>query len=106
MDQDQVGLGLLQHAVHAGEALGSDGGQGLAGLHDVQVIVRLQPEDVQHRVQHLPVLGGDAAQGVQAGAAGQLQGQGGHLDGLRPGAENCHNSDRSHLSDRSSSPKK
>ena len=96
VDQHQVGLGLLQHPVHAGEAFGGDGGQGLPGLHYVQVEIGLQPEDVQHGVQHLPVLSGDTAQGLQLRALCQLQGQGGHFDGLGPGAENGHNLDFIH----------
>ena len=106
VDQNQVGLGLIEHIIHAGEALGGDSGQGLPGLHDVQVIVGLQLKNLQHAVQHLPVLGSDAAQGTDARTLLQLQGQGGHFDGLRPGAEDGHNSDRFHLSERSSSPKK
>ncbi|CAN4010729.1 hypothetical protein LPJCHP_LPJCHP_10090, partial [Dysosmobacter welbionis] len=44
--------------VHAGEALAGDGGQRLPGGHDVQIPVRLHLKDLQHAVQHLPVLGG------------------------------------------------
>ena len=106
VDQHQVGPGLVQHAVHAQQALGGDGGQGLPRLHDVQVVVGLEMENLQHRVQHLPVLGGDAAQGPDVLPPGELQSQGGHFDGLRPGAEDGHNRNRLHLSDRSSSPKK
>ena len=90
VDQDQVGLGLLQHALHAQQALGGDGGQGLPGLHDVQVIVGLQLEDVQHRVLHLPVLGGDAAEALNIRPGGQLLHQRAHFNGFRPGAKNAH----------------
>ena len=96
VDQDQVGLGLLQHALHAQQAFGGDGGQGLPGLHDIQVIVGLELENIQHRVQHLPVLGSDAAQGLDARAALELQGQGGHFNGLGTGAENGHHFDIAH----------
>ena len=41
VDQHQVGPGLLQNAVHAVETLSGDGGQGLPGLHHVQVVVGL-----------------------------------------------------------------
>jgi hypothetical protein len=44
--------------------MGEDGraqaGQGLVVAHQVQVVVRLDLEQVQHLVEHLPVLGGDA----------------------------------------------
>ena len=97
MDQHQVGLGLLQHPLHAQQALGGDGGQGLPGLHNVQVILRLESENVQHRVQHLAVLRGNTADRGDVGPALKLLHQGGHLDGLRPGAENGHNTDLFHF---------
>ena len=102
VDQHQVGFGLLQHPFHAQEAFGGDGGQGLPGLHDVQIKVGLELEHIQHGVQHLPVLGGDAAEGLHGGTALELGHQGGHFDGLRPGAENGHDADRLHFA--SSSP--
>ena len=106
VDQHQVGLGLVKHVVHTQQALGSDGGQGLPGLHDVQIIAGFQLKNLQHAVQHLTVLGGHAAQSPDIGPLLQLQGQRGHFNGLGPGAEDGHNSDRFHLSERSSSPKK
>ena len=36
MDQHQVGPHLLKHLFQPQQALGGDGGQGLAGLHDIQ----------------------------------------------------------------------
>ena len=41
VDQNQVGAGLLQYAVHAVETLGGDGGQSLPGFHNVQIVVWL-----------------------------------------------------------------
>ena len=96
MDQHQVGPGLLEDPLHPGQALAGDSGQGLAGLHDIQVVVRLEPEDPQDGVQHLPVLGRHAAQALHPGAAGELLHQGGHLDGLWPGAEDGHDTQLLH----------
>ena len=48
VDQHKVGPGLLQHPVHAIEALGGDGGQGLPGLHDIQVVVGFQGKNIQY----------------------------------------------------------
>ena len=90
MDQHQVGPHLLKHLFQPQQALGGDGGQGLAGLHDIQVELGDNAEYVQHRVQHLPVLGGDAAKAFNPLPALQLLHQGGHFDGLRPGAEYGH----------------
>ena len=56
VDQHQVGSGLLQHPLHAQQALGGDGGEGLAGLHDVQMVID-EPESSGAGIEHLPVLG-------------------------------------------------
>ena len=104
VNQHQVGPGLLQHPLHAQQALGGDGGQGLPGLHDVEIVIGRQAENLQHRIQHFPVLGGDAADGLDVRPLLQLQHQGGHLDGLRPGAEDGHDTDGLHGSSPSFSP--
>ena len=96
VDQDQVRLRRLQHLLHAQQGAAGDGGQGLAGLHDVQVIVGLQPENVHDGVQHLPVLTGETAEALKLRAACQVFHQGGHLDGLGPGAEYRQNLDLIH----------
>ena len=96
MDQHQVGLGLDQHPFHTGEALAGNGGEGLPGFHNVEVIVRRQAEDVEHRVQHLTVLGGNTAQALHTLPARELLDQRRHLDGLRPGTEYGHDTDGLH----------
>ena len=97
MDQDHVGLQLVDGLVHAQEALAGDVGEGLPGGHDVQVPVRPNAEDLQHAVQHLPVLGGNAAEAFNAGTGGQLLYQRAHFDGLRTGAEDAHDTHVFHV---------
>ena len=46
-----------------------------------------QLKEGQHTVQHLPMLGGDTAEGSHSLPPGQLLHQGSHLNGLRPGAK-------------------
>ena len=89
VDQDHIGFQRADGLVHAQEALAGDAGEGLPGGHDVQVPAGLYAEDLQHAVQHLPVLGGDAAKTLDALPGGQLFHQGAHFDGLRPGAEDA-----------------
>ena len=98
VDQDHIRLQCVDGLIHAGEALAGDGAEGLPGGHDVQVPVRLQAKDLQHAVQHFPMLGGDAADRLYLLPRGQLLHQGGHLDGLRPGAEHAHNAQLFHVS--------
>ena len=97
VDQDHVRLQGVDGLVHAHETLAGDGAQGLPGGHDVQVPVRLHVKDLQHAVQHLPVLGRDAADGREPLPGRQLLDQRGHLDGLRPGAEDAHNPSLFHV---------
>ena len=97
VDQDHVRLQGFNGLIHAGEALAGDGGQGLAGGHDVQVPVGLQIKDLQHAVQHLTVLGGDAAQALNLRPGGQFLYQGTHFDGFRPGAENAQDTQLFHV---------
>ena len=90
VDQDHVRLQLLDGLVHAGEGLAGDGGEGLPGRHDVQVPVGFYIKDLQHTVQHLAMLGGDAAKALHLRTGSQLLHQGAHLNCLRPGAEDAH----------------
>ena len=91
------GVALHQHDVRpfGGEHL-FDGRQNprgqlrqrLAWLHQVQVVVRLDAESVQHLVQHLPVLRGDAAFHLEiARPLAQMEQDGAEFDGFRPGTE-------------------
>ena len=96
MDQDHAGLLLLDDPLKALKHPGGDVGEGLAGLHNVQVIVRHNLKGIQHLVQHLPVLGSDAHQGFKLGAGLELFDQGGHFDGFGPGAEHQHDFDFFH----------
>ena len=61
-------------------------------LHEVQVNVGCNAEDIQHLVQHLAVLGRDASTHLKLLRAG-LQGanHGGHFDGFGPRAKNDQN---------------
>ena len=98
MHQDQIRLQGIDGLVHPQKTFAGDGGEGLAGGHDVEVIVRGATEDLQHAVQHLAVLGGDAAEALDLRPGGQLLHQGAHLDGLRPGAEDAHHTQLIHPS--------
>ena len=98
MDQNQVGLCLLKDLLHAQQALTGNGGECLPGFHDIEIVLRRELENMQHGVQHLPVLGGHTAQALNARPALQLLHQRRHFDGLRPGAEDGHHTDCFHRS--------
>ena len=90
VDQDHVGLLILQHRCQPLQDVAGDAVQGLAVLHDVQIMIGLDLECLQHAVQHLSVLGADADDALQLGMLFDRVDDRCHLDGLRPGAENTH----------------
>ena len=93
MDQDDIRLAFLEHVAHAGEHAGSYVVQVLPVLHDIQVKIRLHIEDAQHLVQHLPMLPSHAHNRLELlRILLELLHQRAHLDGLRAGSENEHNS--------------
>ena len=87
VDQHAVGLGLVEQAGQAGQDGGGDVGQGLAGLHDGEVVVGHDPEQVQHLIQHGAVLAGDADEVFNAGSAVERADDRGHLDRFGPGTD-------------------
>ena len=90
VDKDHIRLQAVNGLVHTGEALAGDGVQALASLHDIQIVVRLDGKQLEHVVQHLPVLGGDAADALNLSSALQFLYQRGHLHRLRAGPEDRH----------------
>ena len=85
VDQHHIWLARLEHVAHTGEHAGGDIVQVLPLLHDIEVVVGLDAEDVQDLVQHLPVLAGDADPGFEVfRMLLELLDQRAHLDGLRP----------------------
>ncbi len=79
----EVGIHLAQPFEHRGR----DVGQPLAVPHHVKVAVRADGEQVQHLIQHLPVLRGDADERRDAGGFGEAADDRRHLDGLGAGAD-------------------
>ena len=73
--------------LHPAQHRSRDRGQALPLAHDIQVIVRQQTEDLQHLVEHLPVLAGHANRASNVRTFLQFPDQRRHFDGLRPGAE-------------------
>ncbi|MNY51998.1 hypothetical protein D3C86_1876360 [compost metagenome] len=97
MDQHQLGLEVLEDRGELGEHPAREVRQGLARLHEIQVGVRDDAEEVQDLVEHLAVLGGDADLEVQVVGLGDRKNHRRHLDGLGAGAEDAENSGFTHL---------
>lgn len=96
LGQDPSGAQLFQYGVEMGEDGSSDLGQGLIGAHQVEVNIGNDAEQVEHLVEHLAVLGGDADERFDARRAGELLHHGGHFHGLGAGAKNGEDAKRGH----------
>lgn len=55
-----VRLLLLQHVFQPAEHAGGDVVEGLPAFHDVEVVVHRQMEEIDHLIEHLAVLRGEA----------------------------------------------
>ncbi len=90
LSQDPVGSALPDHAVQGAEQRRRQLGQGLVGLHQVQIEVWLDPEEVQNLVEHLAVLAGGADQRTNpVRVPGQFFDDRRHFDGFGPSTDNA-----------------
>ena len=90
MHQHHIGLRLLEHIIQPMQAFLCNQCQRLPRLHDVKVIIRLDLKNIQHLIQHLAVLRGDADDRLGMGILFQCMHQRRHFDRLRPRAEHSH----------------
>ena len=91
VDQDHVGLLVLEDRLELEQHVARHVEQRLARLHDRQVVVWDHAEDAQHLVEHLAVLTGHGHDGLELIPARlQLVGERAHLDSLRACAEDKH----------------
>ncbi len=88
--QHNFGLGFQQDVVQPAQRFFGDGGKRLALLHNIEVKIRFNLKNIQHLVEHFPVLRGHADNGFGVFAACQLVHQRGHFNRFRAGAENGH----------------
>lgn len=91
VDQDHVGLLVLEDRLEFEQHVARHVEQRLARLHDGQVVVGSHVEDAQHLVEHLAVLAGHGHDGLELiSPCLQLVDERAHLDSLRAGAEDEH----------------
>ena len=91
MYEDDVGAVFFKDVAHACEDSASYVGEVLALLHDVQVEVGGDFEEVQHLVEHLSVLTCHGHDGFELfGALLERFDEGGHLDSFGSGPEDEH----------------
>ena len=91
MDQDHVGPLVLEDGLELEQHVARHVEQGLARLHDGEVVVGCHVEDAQHLVEHLAVLAGHGDDSIELIRVRlQLVDERAHLDCLRTGAEDDH----------------
>ena len=99
VDEHHVGPLGLEHGLELQQHVAGDVEQGLARLHDGQVVVGDDPEHAKHLVEHLAVLAGNGHDRFELlGARLQLVDERTHLDCLRSGAEDEHHFSPIHFS--------
>jgi hypothetical protein len=87
LHQDPIGVQAGEDRVQVGENCSGYPGQALAGFHQVQVNVGDDPEEVQHLVEHLAVLGGHADERLDPRRPGEGMHHRRHLDRFGTGAK-------------------
>ena len=91
VDQDHIGLLVLEDGLELEQNVACHVEQRLARLHDGQVVVGSHTEDAQHLVEHLAVLTRHSHDGLELLLARlQLVDERAHLDCLRARAEDEH----------------
>lgn len=91
VDEDHVGALILEDRPQLEQHVAGHVEQGLARLHDRQVVVGLDVEHPQHLLEHLAVLARHADDGLELSRPGlELVDERAHLDGLRARAEDEH----------------
>ncbi|MNZ72620.1 hypothetical protein D3C78_910010 [compost metagenome] len=89
VNQNNVRLERGENRFHALQDSGGYIGQILARLHDVQIEVRLNPEQVEHLIEHFAMLAGNTHLGVETIVCSQGKSERCHLDGFGTSAEDA-----------------
>jgi hypothetical protein len=90
LHEHRVGALGLEKRCQSAERAGRDRRERLPGRAQVEVVVRDDPEEVQHLGEHLAVLPCHDDDGLEVGRPLELRDHGGDLDRLRTGAEDRH----------------
>ena len=89
--QYQIRFFLLKNRPDQRENIRCDRMQRLRHFHDLQIIIHLNLKNIDHLLQHFPVLPCQADDALYLLIFPHFFDQRAHLDRLRPGAENAHN---------------
>ena len=65
VNEHDIRLFFLQNGIQTGQHIRRNHRQSLIGLHDVEIVIGPDVEKSQYLVQHLPVLSGNADNGLE-----------------------------------------
>ena len=85
--EDDIGFFVGECGVELDEESGGEFRERLVGLHDVQVNVGVDIEEMEHLVDEAAVLGGEEDAGAGGGVSLEGLDDGGHFDEFRAGAD-------------------
>ena len=88
--QHDIRLRLFKNEIQTMQRLLSNHSERLTTFHNIEIIIGLDLENIEHLIEHLPVLRGDAHNALRVLALLQRTDERRHFDGLRPGAEHRH----------------
>jgi hypothetical protein len=88
MHEHAVWAHLVEHGIDRRKGPAGQPVQGLVAGHQTEVVVRLYAEQLQHLIQHLPMLAGHADNGCREAALPQRLDHRRHLYGLGSRPEN------------------
>ena len=87
LDHDPRRPRLVHHRAQPGEQPRGQRVEALVGLHHVEIVVRHDPGDIEHLVEHAAMLRGNADLAVEPRVGLERGDHREQLDGFRPGAE-------------------
>ena len=90
VDENNVRLRLFEHLIQTVQALLGNGRQRLTRLHDIQVIIRPDAENIKNLIEHFAMLCGNAHDGLSVFVLLKRMHERSHFDSFRARTEYSH----------------
>ena len=97
VDENNVRLRLFEHLIQTVQALFGDGSERLTRLHDIQVIIRPDAENIKNLIEHFAMLCGNAHDGLGVFVLLKRMHERSHFDSFRARTEYSHYLDFIHV---------
>ncbi|MNN29862.1 hypothetical protein D3C81_1434820 [compost metagenome] len=97
MNENKLTSRRTDHLLDTGQHRYAELGQALPRLHQIKIIIRLNPEYLKHLIEHLPVLSRDTYNRSKTGSTLQYFYKWCHLNCLRPRTEHNEHTNLFHI---------